>query len=232
MEAREIYKAWLSDPYFDEETKRELEALAKEEKEIEDRFGRELEFGTGGLRGIMGAGTNRMNSYMVRKATQGLANYMIKQKTEKKGVAIAFDSRNNSARFVFAEMVASVLEALLGSQWGGAGTVLPGLLQGLGAELAFALCAYGVWNMAVTALSGALSALGGFTASWMLYGMGKSGLVLTVGIVCNVLSGAVVAGVLMWVLYRGLAGTGALDRLAGGRAAVKAAAPVVADPEA
>lgn len=84
MEAREIYKAWLSDPYFDEETKRELEALAKEEKEIEDRFGRELEFGTGGLRGIMGAGTNRMNSYMVRKATQGLANYMIKQKTEKK----------------------------------------------------------------------------------------------------------------------------------------------------
>ena len=99
MEAREIYKAWLSDPYFDEETKRELEALAKEEKEIEDRFGRELEFGTGGLRGIMGAGTNRMNSYMVRKATQGLANYMIKQKTEKKGVAIAFDSRNNSARF-------------------------------------------------------------------------------------------------------------------------------------
>ena len=76
------------------------------------------------------------------------------------------------------------------------------------------------------------SALGGFTASWMLYGMGKSGLVLTVGIVCNVLSGAVVAGVLMWVLYRGLAGTGALDRLAGGRAAVKAAAPVVADPEA
>ena len=66
---------------------------------------------------------------------------------------------------LFAEMVASVLEALLGSQWGGAGTVLPGLLQGLGAELAFALCAYGVWNMAVTALSGALSALGGFTAS-------------------------------------------------------------------
>ena len=66
MEAREIYKAWLSDPYFDEETKRELEALAKEEKEIEDRFGRELEFGTGGLRGIMGAGTNRMNCYMVR----------------------------------------------------------------------------------------------------------------------------------------------------------------------
>ncbi len=133
---------------------------------------------------------------------------------------------------LFAEMVAAVLEALLGSQWGGAGTVLPGLLQGLGAELAFALCAYGVWNMAITALSGALSALGGFTASWMLYGMGKSGLVLTVGIVCNVLSGAVVAGVLMWVLYRGLAGTGALERLAGGRAAVKAAAPVVADPEA
>lgn len=66
----------------------------------------------------------------------------------------------------------------------------------------------------------------------MLYGMGKSGLVLTVSIVCNVLSGAVVAGVLMWVLYRGLAGTGALERLAGGRAAVKAAAPVVADPEA
>lgn len=99
MEAREIYEVWLNDPYFDEETKRELEAIAGDEKEIEDRFGRELEFGTGGLRGIMGAGTNRMNAYMVRKATQGLANYMKKQKAEKKGVAVAFDSRNNSAQF-------------------------------------------------------------------------------------------------------------------------------------
>lgn len=99
MNYMDAYHFWLSDPYFDEETKRELEALKGNEKEIEDRFYRELEFGTGGLRGVIGAGTNRINIYTVRKATQGLANYILKQGTEKKGVAIAYDSRFMSKEF-------------------------------------------------------------------------------------------------------------------------------------
>ena len=92
MSYREIYESWLENPYFDEETKKELRALKDDEKEIEDRFYRELEFGTAGLRGVIGAGTNRMNIYTVRKATQGLANYIMKQNGQNKGVAIAFDS--------------------------------------------------------------------------------------------------------------------------------------------
>ena len=99
MEARDIFRFWLEDPYFDEDTKRELREIAGDEKEIQERFYRELEFGTGGLRGILGAGTNRMNIYTVRKATQGLANYIIRQGAEKKGAAIACDSRNMSAEF-------------------------------------------------------------------------------------------------------------------------------------
>lgn len=99
MNAREIYKFWLTDAYFDEQTKEELRSIAGDEKEIEERFYRDLEFGTGGLRGIIGAGTNRMNIYTVRKATQGLANFIMKEKAQEKGVAIAYDSRNMSPEF-------------------------------------------------------------------------------------------------------------------------------------
>lgn len=99
MNAKETYLFWLRDAYFDADTKEELAAIKEDENEIEERFYRELEFGTGGLRGILGAGTNRMNIYTVRKATQGLANYILRQGTEKKGVAIAYDSRNMSPEF-------------------------------------------------------------------------------------------------------------------------------------
>lgn len=93
------YKKWCESPEFDEETKKELIAIKDDEKEIEDRFYKELEFGTAGLRGVMGAGTNRMNKYTVGKATQGLANYILEKGTESKGVAISYDSRNNSKEF-------------------------------------------------------------------------------------------------------------------------------------
>ena len=74
-----IYEQWLADPYFDEDTKNELRAIADDENEIKERFYMDLEFGTAGLRGIIGAGINRMNIYTVRRATQGLANYIKKQ---------------------------------------------------------------------------------------------------------------------------------------------------------
>ncbi|MGN0363431.1 MAG: phospho-sugar mutase [Bilifractor sp.] len=96
---QERYMQWLDDPYFDTATKEELKSLAGDEKEITDRFYRQLEFGTGGLRGVIGAGTNRMNIYTVRQATQGLANYVLSQKGENKGVAIAYDSRRMSSEF-------------------------------------------------------------------------------------------------------------------------------------
>lgn len=99
MDAKKRYEEWLENPYFDEATKSELKSIANDEKEIEERFYRDLEFGTGGLRGIIGVGTNRMNIYTVRKATQGLSNFILKEKAEKKGVAIAFDSRNMSPEF-------------------------------------------------------------------------------------------------------------------------------------
>lgn len=99
MKARETYDFWMKDSYFDEETKKELAAIEEDGKEIEERFYRDLEFGTGGLRGIIGAGTNRMNIYTVRKATQGLANYILKVGAQQKGVAIAYDSRNMSPEF-------------------------------------------------------------------------------------------------------------------------------------
>ncbi len=105
----EQYNYWLNDPYFDEATKEELRSLSGNEKEIEERFYKELEFGTGGLRGVIGAGTNRMNTYTVRKATQGLANYILKQGTEEKGVAIAYDSRRMSPEF--ADVAALCLNA-------------------------------------------------------------------------------------------------------------------------
>lgn len=99
MDAMKNYEFWCTSPYFDEATKVELLAIKDDEKEITERFYRELEFGTGGLRGILGAGTNRMNIYTVRKATQGLANFIIKEHAQEKGVAISFDSRHMSPEF-------------------------------------------------------------------------------------------------------------------------------------
>ena len=99
MNVMETYQFWCEDSYFDENTKEELKAIAGDEKEIEDRFYKNLEFGTGGLRGVIGAGTNRMNIYTVRKATQGLANFILKENAQEKGVAIAFDSRRMSPEF-------------------------------------------------------------------------------------------------------------------------------------
>ena len=96
MNYQEQYQAWLSNPYFDEETKAELRAIADDDKEIKERFYKDLEFGTAGLRGVIGAGTTRMNIYTVRKATQGLANYIIQKGFQSKGVAIAYDSRRMS----------------------------------------------------------------------------------------------------------------------------------------
>ena len=104
-----IYKEWLENPYFDEATKEELCAIEGDENEIKERFYMDLEFGTAGLRGIIGAGINRMNIYTVRRATQGLANYIIKQGGAAKGVAIAFDSRHMSPEF--AEEAALTLAA-------------------------------------------------------------------------------------------------------------------------
>ena len=105
----ENYNEWLEDPYFDEETKQELKGIAGDDKEIEDRFYKELEFGTGGLRGVIGAGSNRMNVYTVRKASQGLANYVIKNGGQDKGVAIAYDCRFMSPEF--ADVAACCLAA-------------------------------------------------------------------------------------------------------------------------
>ena len=99
MDYKKMYEEWLSNPYFDAETKKELESIKDDEKEIKERFYTELEFGTGGLRGIIGAGINRMNIYTVRKATQGLANYIIRAGKQDKGVAVAFDSRRMSPEF-------------------------------------------------------------------------------------------------------------------------------------
>lgn len=93
------YEQWCTDKSFDEETKKELLEIKNNENEIKDRFYKELEFGTAGLRGIIGAGTNRMNKYTVGKATQGLANFIIKQNAQNKGVAIAYDSRIMSDEF-------------------------------------------------------------------------------------------------------------------------------------
>ena len=99
MSYREQYEFWQKDDYFDEKTKEELKSIEGKEGEIEDRFYKDLDFGTGGLRGIIGAGTNRMNLYTVRKATQGLANYILKQGGGEKSVAIAYDSRRMSPEF-------------------------------------------------------------------------------------------------------------------------------------
>ena len=99
MDYMKVYEQWCTDPYFDDATKKELLAIKDDKAEIEDRFYRQLEFGTGGLRGVIGAGTNRMNIYTVRQATQGLANYIISQNGQSKGVASAYDSRIMSKEF-------------------------------------------------------------------------------------------------------------------------------------
>lgn len=99
MGYKEQYTHWLESDYMDEATKEELRQIAGDEKEIEERFYTELEFGTAGLRGIIGAGCNRMNEYTVRKATQGLANYILKVGGQDRGVAIAYDSRHMSPEF-------------------------------------------------------------------------------------------------------------------------------------
>ena len=98
-EYKKKYEEWLNNPCFDEETKKELESIKDNEKEIEDRFYKELEFGTAGLRGVIGAGLNRMNKYTVGRATQGLANFILKEGTQEKGVAISYDSRHMSKEF-------------------------------------------------------------------------------------------------------------------------------------
>lgn len=99
MDYKNIYNQWLENPYFDEKIKEELKSIQEDEKEIKERFYMDLEFGTAGLRGIIGAGTNRMNIYVVRRATQGLANYIIKVGKQSQGVAIAYDSRHMSPEF-------------------------------------------------------------------------------------------------------------------------------------
>ncbi len=99
MDYKEIYSQWLQNPYFDEDTKQELKAIEGDDKEIKERFYKELEFGTAGLRGVVGAGTNRMNIYVVRKTTQGLANYIKSVGKESQGVVIAYDSRHMSPEF-------------------------------------------------------------------------------------------------------------------------------------
>ena len=109
MDYMESYKLWCEDSYFDDATRAELQAIKDNDAEIKERFYKDLEFGTGGLRGILGAGTNRMNIYTVRKATQGLANYIKIAKGEQKGVAIAYDSRRMSTEF--ADVAALCLNA-------------------------------------------------------------------------------------------------------------------------
>ena len=103
------YEEWYNNPVFDTETKNELEKMKENEEEKKDSFYKDLEFGTAGLRGIVGAGTNRMNKYTVGKATQGLANYIVKNKAEARGVAIAYDSRHMSSQF--SELAALILNA-------------------------------------------------------------------------------------------------------------------------
>ena len=99
MGYKESFDYWLNDDYFDQATKDELLSIRNDEAEVEERFYKELDFGTGGLRGVIGAGTNRMNIYTVRKATQGLANYILKNGDPKKGVAISCDNRRMSPEF-------------------------------------------------------------------------------------------------------------------------------------
>ncbi len=112
MNIEELYKLWSEDPYFDEQTRKELLAIRDDKKEIEERFFRDLEFGTAGLRGILGAGTNRMNMYIVSRASAGLGKYIVSEGEEamKRGVVISYDSRHFSPEF--AEITARTLTAM------------------------------------------------------------------------------------------------------------------------
>lgn len=109
MDAMKMYELWTEDEYFDEKTKEELLAIKSDEREIKERFYKDLEFGTAGLRGIIGAGSNRMNTYTVRKATQGLCDYILSENKGDRGVAISYDSRHFSPEF--AEVAALTLAA-------------------------------------------------------------------------------------------------------------------------
>ena len=110
MDYKKLYEEWLSNPYFDEETKAELKAIEQDENEIKERFYKELEFGTAGLRGVIGAGTNRMNIYTVGKASQGLADYINRHfPKEERKIAISYDSRIKSS--LFAKRAAEVFAA-------------------------------------------------------------------------------------------------------------------------
>ena len=103
MTSEEKYKLWMDSDYFDNEIKEELKLIKDDDKEIEERFYRDLEFGTGGLRGIIGAGTNRMNKYIVRKASQGFASYVLSTGNKQKdaGIVVSYDSRNKSSEFAW-----------------------------------------------------------------------------------------------------------------------------------
>ena len=98
MEYRERYEEWISNPYFDEATREELKKIADDDNEIKERFYKDLEFGTAGLRGIIGAGTNRLNIYTVRKATQGLANYIVKKSNTGTGELYHCEKRDGEGR--------------------------------------------------------------------------------------------------------------------------------------
>ncbi|MEK0245596.1 ECF transporter S component [Bifidobacterium mongoliense] len=117
---------------------------------------------------------------------------------------------------LFAELIAGVVEAFLGSHWGGLGTILPGLIQGLGSELVFLAVAYKTWNLAVTTLSGAAAGLAGMAVSWVVDYQGYAAGFIIVSFVCSIVSGAIIAGALMWLLFRMIARTGALASLASG----------------
>lgn len=119
---------------------------------------------------------------------------------------------------LFAELIAAFVEAMMGSQWGGMGTLIPGLVQGLGAELAFLFFAYRVWNIGTAMLSGALAGLGGVLISWPLFHAGAAASYMVVTFICSIISGMILSGALMWYLCRAIAATGTIERFGAGRA--------------
>ena len=120
---------------------------------------------------------------------------------------------------LFSELIAAMVEAVIGSHWGGVGTIIPGIVQGLAAELVFLACSYRVWNIIVTMISGAFAGIGGTVVAYFLYYMAMSPFdpFIVVNLIASTVSGAVIAGALTWWLYKAIAATGALSHLAGGR---------------
>lgn len=118
---------------------------------------------------------------------------------------------------LFAEFIAAMVEAVLGSHWGGVGTIIPGLVQGFGAEVVFLICSYKVWNLAITMVSGAVAGLAGALISWVMYYQGYGMAFIAISFLCSLISGAVFSGALMWALQRAIAATGALGQFASGR---------------